>query len=276
MAALGVGEITSYDFCEMLGNYRKQLPQPQYHTIARWGMISGNDKPCFFVDLDGSLIVPNGIDIAMNATEPAKDWARRKLYVDLGAQNLDIAKVYKMIVEQHQGPGQALAHGMTAEVVGHAFFLFTAPSKPAYCDVSGLLMAIEGSGSIRLGKFLYMYALRAIGSVSELLAGCPEAKFISKSYYESCPINPPDPWLVWLQKELRVNTLPRLQDAKHATISPEFRWPIDPKPSSMWLALLRDNWEAYAHDIASNVAARNYLSAISVMWKQTRSICAEN
>ncbi|KAK5675793.1 hypothetical protein LTS10_011524 [Elasticomyces elasticus] len=292
MAALGVAEMTSYDFCEMLGNYVLQNPanfasRPvTWHSSMAKAMvqigasnfrnlniiplrngqwISGNNKPFFFGELDGSLIVPKGIDIAMIATEPAKDWARRKLYIDLGAQNLDISKVYKMIVEQHQRPGQALAHWMAAEVVGHACFLFTAPSKPAYCDVSGLLMAIEGSGSIRLGRYLYMDVPGATVSVSELLAGCPEAKFISKSYYESAPINPPGPWLTWLQKELKVNTLPRLQDAKHATISPEFRWLVENKPSSVWLALLRDNWEAYAHDIANNVAARNYLSAASVM-----------
>ncbi|TKA63588.1 hypothetical protein B0A55_10316 [Friedmanniomyces simplex] len=279
MTALGVREMTSGNFCKLLEEYAihnatgfHSRPDAWHSKVAevlvrigaanvrhinliplrggKW--VSGNNKPFFFADLDGSLMVPRGINIAMIASEAARDWARRKLYAELGAQNLDVSKVYQIIVEQHNKSGQALSRWMVDDVISHALFLFNAPSKPSFCDISGLLVAAEGTPSSRPGRELYMDVPGAPVRVSDLLGACADVKFISQRYLVCVSAEHTARWLSWLQKELEVNTLPRLRDLKqNPPITREFRWLVDKKqPSSTWLVLLRDHWDHYSVDLA--------------------------
>jgi len=289
LAVLGIQEMTMPGFSKLLEDYAtrefvnfRSRPEEWHASVAEiivkvgaqhfrhinliplrnGSWISGNNKPFFFPDAGADFAVPRGIDIKMIATGGNGAWLRRQLYSALGAKTIDTSKVHQMIVDQHTAQGQHSSRWTVEDVVEHAWFLFTAISKPSYCNISGLLVAPE-SGPIRIGAHLYMDGLGLTTRVSDLLHGCPSAKFISTHYMGKGRKASPDQlvaWLKWLQSELHVNVLPRLLDRKRTSISPEFRWLVESGESKTWLTLLRDHWDHYKNDIPIVSGTMGFLS----------------
>ncbi|KAK3642797.1 hypothetical protein LTR56_010623 [Elasticomyces elasticus] len=287
MAALRIGEVTPAAFCKLLEDYAKppngitfQGRSAAWHAkiaevIMKFGMsdnirhvkmvplhngqwVTGNTKPLFFADHEGASMVPRGIDVAMIASNASANWSRRKLYQDFGAVNIDIQKVFKMIVDQHNNAGKGLSKWKGEDVLSHALFLFNAPP---FCSVSGVLVGMEGFTRSRPGQDLYMDVPGSPFRVSELLRGCKDAMFINKSYLTCTPPDQTNAWLAWLQKELKVNVFPKLRDDTQVPpVTKEFRWMVEKEPSANWLVLLRDHWDHYSREITTSLNLKAYLS----------------
>ncbi|KAK3620297.1 hypothetical protein LTR22_025653 [Elasticomyces elasticus] len=300
LAALGVQEMTATDFRDALHGYVTadaktfQTRRDEWHSKLATAIChadpSGNafraiglvplrggkwvnknsaaTKPFFFSDLEGSTVVPSGIEVAMIDTKAASSRPRRDLYVALDAQSLNVSRVYEMIVMQHNTAGKESAKWKPSDVISHARFLFNATSKPTGINISGMLVAPEGAALVRPGNQLYMDDPQRVGvRVSDILRGYEHAKFIDQRYFELSATQQAGPWFTFLQNELGVNTLPRLADDQGTSISHEFTWIVAHKSSLLWLKLLKDNWAFYSSVVDGNSAIKSFFSAALVSCK---------
>ena len=213
----------------------------------RW--IAASTGHVYFPRISGGTTLPTGIHVNIIHDTAARDRPRRDLYRKLGARDLHPEEVYELIVGQHSKHGSKYGEWDEDSVISHAWYLFTAPSKPENVNVRNLRVAAKDSELLYSGDELYMDA-NAEGMLLFEESGDDLVRFIHPRYFLDVPRRQKTAWRDWLSSYLGVGTLPRLL-SKGDILSDEFKWLIERKPSAQWLTLLRDNWAHYEAEIVS-------------------------
>ncbi|KAK3700516.1 hypothetical protein LTR37_015917 [Vermiconidia calcicola] len=231
---------------------------------GHWISASGTDF--YFPDISDGVALPIGIEVDIIDDDAARDPARRSFFSELGARSLNSAEVYHLILDQHRNHGRSYGAWTVESVVAHAWFLFTSPSKPTYCDTSRLHLAAHNSDFLQPGRDLYMDVPGNTFQISDYFGSeATVIHYIHGQYLTQAPANDVSRWFNWLQTELGLRTMPRL--ASSGNISPEFDWIIHCRFSDDWLLLLKDQWAFYSDELhsPSNFRLRSNLSRTPVI-----------
>ena len=227
--------------------------------------MSSSAGPFYFAKMSDGLAIPNGIQIAIIDNRASQDQHRRNLYSALGAQKLDPTQVFQLILQQHRNHADSDQEWTIADFLEHAWFLHNAPSRPRVYNLSDL-MVVASNNVLHSGSELYMDVPGSPFCASELFGNAhPTIKFIHE-WYLRCPNGSSlSSWIQWLQRDLGVNTMPKLVGAG-GNISAELRWLVEHRPSSFWMTLLKDHWDHYAPGLThgKNTPAKTYLSNATV------------
>lgn len=270
---LGVNNLNGYEFCALLERYARTYPTKFSSKSSAWHArvaaailqvgvhkvrdiallplgsgqwIRSNDGPFYFPEIQGALRVPSGIEIDLLDEQACMNSTRRRLFSELGARPLDAASVFDLILRQHRSKDGSASRWTLEQLLGHAWFLFDAPSRPTQYDLSSFLMKGARFPGHSPGKLLYMDRPGAHIKASEVFGkDCGVVDFVHPRYFESVPTQRLPDWYNWLEKDVKVNVLPRMWDTPHDTVTREFAWLVDQRPSSVWLALLQENFDHY-------------------------------
>lgn len=179
---------------------------------------------------------------------------------------LDYHKVFELILQQHENIGTSSWE--IADLVSHARFLYCSPH---FLSISDMLLAAHDEKTLLHGEDLYMddpngsfRFTDVYGPDNSVIRRLHDAYLIQDSADHGL-------WLTWLQKHVRVQTLPRL--TRDGMISTEFSWLLRNKPSSFWLLLLRDNWKHYENSPVPNTYKSRLSSPATDFLAKTHVLC---
>ncbi|KAF2166649.1 hypothetical protein M409DRAFT_23280 [Zasmidium cellare ATCC 36951] len=210
---------------------------------GRW--VKPSTSSVYFPDR-GQVEIPDGIECLVVDDEAAADQSRKKLFLKLGVKTITNVAVCNLIIQRHRSLG---THDTTLSpecLAAHAWYICMTENFLGI-NLSGLRLAKQGGG-LAPARQLYMDGPDTSFKMSQFFpptgSGCSFIHPVYVNYGDSC--HRPR-WNRWLQFNAGVSALPRLADALNSKISitPDFRHLIDTQPSSVWMALLRDNWNHY-------------------------------
>ncbi|KAF2235086.1 hypothetical protein EV356DRAFT_576268 [Viridothelium virens] len=198
----------------------------------------------YFPELDEGLEVPPGINISVIAQDAAAESARRAMYKWLGANDLNVAEVCRLVLDRHEKDDHEWE---TEHVVSHAWYLFRASATCRLDRPARLRFAEQGTGHLYYATAMYLDHGGPFHAweFREYLPDGPRLFHILDTAYAnkaSPELN--DAWVAWL-RSLGIWSIPRLAQPFGRRLTPEFKSLLERIPSQRILQLLTRQWDDY-------------------------------
>lgn len=196
--------------------------------------------------------IPGGILLHLVDTTVASDHIRRLLFSSLGLQALSLQNICRAITKMHGSsrfdPTAVSRHDLVAQTI----FLFRADWRNP--DRSRLWFATEDDKR-KLSSELYLDSDLPLSATTFFAGHRGEFQFAHGLYLSAVPDGGMR-WTNWLIETAGLCSVPRLVQLDLGTrsceICPDFRFVAETYPSSQWLLLFRDHWNAYAEVLDEN------------------------
>ncbi|KAL9093859.1 MAG: hypothetical protein Q9165_003782 [Trypethelium subeluteriae] len=198
----------------------------------------------YFPELGEGLEVPPGIKVSVIARDAAANSALRAMYKWLGAQDLTVAEVCRLVLARHEKNegGWFLEH-----LVSHAWYLFRASATCRLDRPARLWFADQGTAVSYHATSMYL-DLGGPFRVWEFWEYLPDGHSLfhklHPAYTDGVSPQFHDAWIAWLQS-LGIWSIPRLAQPIGGRLTPEFKLLLERIPSQRILQLLKKHWDDY-------------------------------
>lgn len=206
---------------------------------------SAKKRTVYLPEVEGKVSLPPGINLVTVDVEAAKDEARRRLFIWLGAKILKHGDVCRELLRAHEH-GRHPTSMKIEELLVHAQHLFSASDGQSLpTRLPSKFWVADTEGNPRHGTQLYMDDPVSARLVSIYFKTNPNvAPFLHRQYLElyDKELGKRERWLSWLQKHLGGSAHLRLCTTDKTNISDEFMFIIRNNSSRQWLTVLKDNY----------------------------------
>jgi hypothetical protein len=209
--------------------------------------ISAQDRTIFFPEHTDGLDIPGGIKVFIVDAAAGSDSNRQALFLRLGVKSCNESETTQVILKTHADPSFNPELLSMAELISHAAFLYRAEWQNS--NDSELWFVTEKEKRHR-GSELYLDTnADARHSATKYFALHRSSyPFLHCDYLKAFP-SESESWLLWLENNLHLSTLPRLVSPLAGSpfdLSDDFKFIIETWSSSEALLMLCDNWSHYS------------------------------
>ena len=221
--------------------------------------VSALEEPFYFPSIGDDVDIPSGIEVKIISKTACADPARNRLFRLLGAKPLTESQICNLILDRHRFLSLSNNNLSVSCLVSHAWYLF---SNGSIGLNYGALKLANELGQAVSGDELYIQLPDSSFRMKDYLPkSLFDADFVHSNYLTQGSSSKRSYWYKWLTDTLHVSILPNFLSSRKGPITREFQHLIDNHPSSVWLTLVRENWQHYAMDPA---LASNRVSSIPV------------
>jgi hypothetical protein len=207
-----------------------------------WISVEGcGGRGVLFPGHSGQVDIPQGLGLLVVDPEAAASLPRRQLYSRLGVHNFSLAAIEEKIVQWHisaVAPSAAVA-----ELVSHLSFLFSTH----WLNQGNVLfwVATEGGNIVRSTEAYMDWQDHPLSATTLFAGERTRFKFLH-SEYRNAHLTDPEGWTKWLEKNVRLSRVPRL-NRWHAPscLGADFLFVVGRFPPATWLKLICEHWDDY-------------------------------